>query len=113
MRHYCFVSNKLTLFKKIGDLSPLTPVSLPTHHAFHHPTQVTLRCVTYQWTTQNSPTRGSQKRSHVLVGSHLQKWFLLFLFNHTTPFSTKGLDKSLFDFTGTIIAQCENPVHFH
>ena len=28
------------------------------------------------------------------------------LFNHTTPFSTKGLEKSC-DFTGTICAQCE------
>ena len=33
-----------------------------------------------------------------------------FLFNHTTPFSTKGLEKSLCDFTGTIFVQCENPV---
>ncbi len=32
------------------------------------------------------------------------------LFNHTTPFSTKGLEKSLCDFTGTVFVQCENPV---
>ncbi len=33
-----------------------------------------------------------------------------FLFNHTTPFLTEGLEKSLCDFTGTIFVQCENPV---
>ncbi len=32
------------------------------------------------------------------------------MFNHTTPFSTKGLEKSLCDFTGTIFVQWENPV---
>ncbi len=43
-------------------------------------------------------------------------WWLLtlqkrFLFNHTNPFSTKGLEKSLCDFTGIIfVLQCENPV---
>ncbi len=45
-----------------------------------------------------------------------QKWVPTeqngFLFNHmcTTPFSTKGLKKSLCDFTGSIFVQCENPV---
>ncbi len=43
----------------------------------------------------------------VEMGSHPTKRFL---FNHTTPFSTKGLKKSLCDFTGTIFVQCENPV---
>ncbi len=33
-----------------------------------------------------------------------------FVFNHTTPFSTKGLEKSLCGFPGTIFVQCENPV---
>ncbi len=33
-----------------------------------------------------------------------------FLFNHTAPFSTKGLKKSLCDFAGTTFVQCENPV---
>ena len=42
----------------------------------------------------------------VEMGSHPTKRFL---FNHTTPFSTKGLEKSLCDFTGTIFVQCENP----
>ena len=47
----------------------------------------------------------------VEMGSHPTKRFL---FNHTTPFSTKGLEKSLCDFTGTIFVQCENPVrHLH
>ncbi len=47
-------------------------------------------------------------RAHVVVelGFH-QK---VFLFNLTTPFSTKGLEKSLCDFTATIFAQCENPI---
>ena len=40
----------------------------------------------------------------VEMGSHPTK---LFLFNHITPFSTKGLEKSLCDFTGTIFAQYE------
>ncbi len=43
----------------------------------------------------------------VEMGSHPTKRFL---FNHTTPFLTKGLEKSLCDFTGTIFVQCENPV---
>ncbi len=43
----------------------------------------------------------------VEMGSHPTKRFL---FNHTTPFSTKGLEKSLCDFTGTFFVQCENPV---
>ncbi len=43
----------------------------------------------------------------VEMGSHPTKRLL---FNHTTPFSTKGLEMSLCDFTGTIIVQCENPV---
>ncbi len=43
----------------------------------------------------------------VEMGSHPTKGFL---FNHSTPFSTKGLEKSLCDFTGTIFVQCENPV---
>ncbi len=43
----------------------------------------------------------------VEMGSHPTKRFL---FNHTTPFSTKGHEKSLCDFTGTIFVQCENPV---
>ena len=43
----------------------------------------------------------------VEMGSHPTKRFL---FNHTTPFSTKGLKKSLRDFTGTIFVSCENPV---
>ncbi len=43
----------------------------------------------------------------VEMGSHLTKGFL---FNHTTPFSTKGLEKSLCDFTRTIFVQSENPV---
>ncbi len=38
-------------------------------------------------------------RIMVEMGSHTTKRFL---FNHTTPFSTKGLEKSLCDFTGTI-----------
>ncbi len=48
-------------------------------------------------------------RAHIVVemGSHPTRRFL---FNHTTPFSTKGLEKSLCDFTGTIFVQCENPV---
>ncbi len=48
--------------------------------------------------------------AHIMVemGSHLTK--KEFLFNHTTLFSTKGLEKSLYDFTGTIFAQCENLV---
>ncbi len=45
----------------------------------------------------------------VEMGSHPTKRFL---FNHTTPFSTKGLEKSLCDFTETILVQCENPVRF-
>ncbi len=36
----------------------------------------------------------------------LQNWFL---FNHTTLFSTKGLEKSLYDFTGTIFTAWVNP----
>ncbi len=40
----------------------------------------------------------------VEMGSHIAKGFL---FNHTTPFSTKDLEKSLCDFTGT---KCRNPV---
>ncbi len=48
-------------------------------------------------------------RARIVVetGSHPTKRFL---FNHTTPFLTKGLEKSLCDFTGTIFVQCENPV---
>ncbi len=46
-------------------------------------------------------------RIMVEIGSHPTKRFL---FNHTTPFSTKGLEKSLCDFAGTIFVQCENPV---
>ncbi len=46
-------------------------------------------------------------RIEVEIGSHLTKWFL---FNHTTLFSTRGLEKSLCNFTGTIVVQCENPV---
>ncbi len=46
----------------------------------------------------------------VEMGSHLPKGFL---FNHTTPFSTKGLEKSLCDFTGTIFVQCEKPKVIH
>ncbi len=38
----------------------------------------------------------------------LQKWFL---FNHTTLFSTKGLEKSLYDFTGTFF--CSGGTHFY
>ncbi len=45
----------------------------------------------------------------VEMGSHPRKRFL---FNPRTPFSTKGLEKSLCDFTGTIFVQCENPVFF-
>ena len=41
----------------------------------------------------------TRARIVVEMGSHPTKWFL---FNHTTPFSTKGLEKSLCDFTGTI-----------
>ncbi len=41
------------------------------------------------------------------VGIHpLQKRFL---FNHTTLFLTKGLENSLYDFTGTIFAAWVNP----
>ncbi len=47
-----------------------------------------------------------QARIVVEMGSRPTKRFL---FNHTTPFSTKGLEKSLCDFTGTIFVQCENP----
>ncbi len=36
-----------------------------------------------------------------------------FLVNHKTPFLTKGLEKSLCDFTGTIYVLCENPVRVH
>ncbi len=36
-----------------------------------------------------------------------------FLWNHTTLFSTKSLEKSLCDFTGTIFVQCGNPVLVH
>ncbi len=48
-------------------------------------------------------------RAHIVVemGSHPTKRFL---FNHTTPFLTKGLEKSLCHFTGTVFVQCENPV---
>ena len=46
----------------------------------------------------------------VEMGSHPTKRFL---FNHTTPFLIKGLEKSLCDFTGTIFVQCENPVLQH
>ncbi len=48
-----------------------------------------------------------QARFVVEMGSHPTKRFL---FNHTTPFSTKGLEKSLCDFTGSAFVQCENPV---
>ncbi len=42
------------------------------------------------------------------MGSHtVQKRFL---FNHTTPFASKGLEKSLCDWRGTMLAQCEIPV---
>ncbi len=51
-----------------------------------------------------------QARIVVEMGSHPTKRFL---FNHTTPFSTKGLKKSLCDFTGTIFVQCENPVRVY
>ncbi len=33
-----------------------------------------------------------------------------FLFNHTTHFVTKGIEKSLCDFTGTMFVESENPV---
>ncbi len=46
-------------------------------------------------------------RIMVEMGSHPTKRFL---FNHTTPFSAKGLEKSLCDFTGSIFVQCENSV---
>ncbi len=46
-------------------------------------------------------------RIKVEMGSHPTKRFL---FNHTTPFLTKGLEKSLCDFTGTFFVWCENPV---
>ncbi len=49
-------------------------------------------------------------RNVVEMGSHPTKRFL---FNHTTPFSTKGLEKSLCDSTGTIFVQCENHVFIH
>ncbi len=42
------------------------------------------------------------------IGSHPTKRVL---FNHTTPFSTKGLEKSQRELTGTIFVQCENPVY--
>ncbi len=43
----------------------------------------------------------------VEMGSYPTKRFL---FNHTTFFSKKGLEKSLCDFTRTVFVQCENPV---
>ncbi len=43
----------------------------------------------------------------VEMGSHPTRRFL---FNHTIPFLTKGLEKSLCNFTGTIFVQCENPI---
>ncbi len=48
----------------------------------------------------------------------MQQRFILFKQGNTkkrlstTPFSTKGLEKSLCDFTGTIFVQCENPVFY-
>ncbi len=53
--------------------------------------------VSSEW-TESEPRRiaGRCKGSPTL-----QKWFL---FNHTTLFSTKGLEKSLYDFTGTYFA---------
>ncbi len=61
-----------------------------------------------------STTLRSQNLSCVLASLQqwpltLQKWFL---FNHTTVFSTKGLEESLHDFTRTIFVpvQCGNPI---
>ncbi len=57
----------------------------------------------------NSAISKHAVRARIVVemGSHPTKRFL---FNHTTSFLTKGLEKLLCDFTGTIFVQCENPV---
>ncbi len=62
----------------------------------------------------NETTLRSQNLSPVLAS--WQKWVLnkngSCSITQPTLFSTKGLEKSLCDCTGTIFVQCENPIFF-
>ncbi len=72
------------------------------------------RFPTLLWCPQRSSVTGvsnhAKKRTTLRSQNHkwvltLQKWFL---FNHTTPFLTKGLEKSLCSFTGTTLPNMRN-----
>ncbi len=97
----------MSLTRQLGHVGKRADVLAETRHV--------------QWWTQSNPsewgrcastTLQSQNLSYVRarivveMGSHTTK--LVPVQYHTTPFSTKGLEKSLCDFTGTTV--CE-PCH--